>query len=162
MDPVYILMNPNPDPVLLPSGGGVQEATWKTADKAVIVQRALIVDDSRAYRLVMKNYLSELGYDPVESQDGHDALEKMRGGLKVAVALIDWEMPRMTGVELIRALRADSQWDHLPILMVTTRSSADCVIEAIASGANEFIMKPFTKEVLAAKLELAQYICEGD
>jgi len=116
--------------------------------------RALIVDDSRAMRLVIRRILGELGVPAEEAADGTQALDLLGGGATPDVALVDWNMPGMTGVELVQAVRADPRFAGLRIMMVTSETGADRIQEALASGADEYLMKPFTPEVLREKLNL--------
>ena len=114
----------------------------------------LTVDDSRASRLVIGKFLADLGFHATEATDGADGLRYLRGGQKFDVLLVDWEMPGMSGIEFIRTVRADPAHADTPIIMISTLNSSDRMVEAIEAGANEYIMKPFTKEILAMKLEL--------
>jgi two-component system chemotaxis response regulator CheY len=116
--------------------------------------RALVIDDSRAVRLLIGNMLREIGMQVVEAADGRQALDQLRDNPDVELALVDWNMPEMSGLEFIHAVRAQRRHDPLRILMVTTETETDQVVRALAAGANEYLMKPFTKEVLFAKLSL--------
>jgi two-component system chemotaxis response regulator CheY len=116
--------------------------------------RALVVDDSRAIRSVLRRMLSEIGLDADEAGDGRQALALLERIARPDVLLIDWNMPEMDGLALVKALRSQPEFDAAPIVMVTTESEMDRVIEALEAGANEYLMKPFTKEGLLSKLEL--------
>jgi len=116
--------------------------------------RALIVDDSRAMRLVIRRILGELGVPAEEAADGAQALDLLGGGATPDVALVDWNMPGMTGVELVQAVRSDPRFAGLRIMMVTSETGADRIQEALACGADEYLMKPFTPDVLREKLNL--------
>ena len=117
--------------------------------------RALVVDDSRAMRLVLKKQLTHLGFDIVEAAHGGEALERLRArDTSVNVALVDWNMPVMSGLELVKAIRSDPELAWLPVLMVTSESELEAVAVALEAGANEYLMKPFTEEGLRDKLEL--------
>ena len=114
----------------------------------------LTVDDSRASRLVITKFLADLGFQATEAADGGEGLRYLRAGRKFDVLLVDWEMPGMSGIEFIRTVRADPAHADTPIIMISTLNSSDRMVEAIEAGANEYIMKPFTKEILAMKLEI--------
>lgn len=121
--------------------------------------RAMIVDDSRAVRLMLRRMLTEYGFDEcVEAGHGLEALarlDEMHG--TPDVMLVDWNMPEMNGLELIRAVRSDKdngERRDIPIVMVTTESEMSQMVRALAAGATEYVMKPFTKDVIFEKLEL--------
>ena len=116
--------------------------------------RALIVDDSRAMRLILTRILGELGFDTVDAQNGCEALARMAAGGPFDVALVDWNMPEMNGYDFLVALRADVAYRALPVIMVTTETETTQVVRALEAGANEYIMKPFTKDIIRGKLDL--------
>jgi two-component system chemotaxis response regulator CheY len=115
---------------------------------------ALAVDDSRAHRLVLSHCMKELGYKVTEATNGLEGLQRLDQGDKFDVLLVDWQMPMMDGLEFIRRVRAKPEVSGVPIIVVSSTDSTDAVMEALEAGANEYIIKPFTKEVLAAKLDL--------
>jgi two-component system, chemotaxis family, chemotaxis protein CheY len=115
--------------------------------------KAMIVDDSRAMRMILRRALGELGYAACEAGDGQEALALLaQEGAHVSLMLVDWNMPVMCGLDLVKAVRADSRFSALPLVMVTTETEIDHISQAIDAGANEYVMKPFTKEVLEDKL----------
>jgi two-component system chemotaxis response regulator CheY len=116
--------------------------------------RALIVDDSKAMRMILGKALKELGFQIAEAGEGGEALGRLNRGEEVDLMLVDWNMPVMNGLELVRAVRANVMLHNVRIMMVTTETSMSQVRQALAVGANEYLMKPFTKEVLAEKLAL--------
>ncbi len=116
--------------------------------------RALVIDDSRTVRLVIGNHLREAGHDVVEAADGRQGLDRLRQHPDVELILVDWNMPVMDGLAFIRAVRAERRFDPVRIMMVTTEAEQGQVARALEAGANEYLMKPFTREVLAAKLSL--------
>jgi two-component system, chemotaxis family, chemotaxis protein CheY len=116
--------------------------------------RALIIDDSKAMRSILGKMLRELKFETVEAANGKEALEKLRESGKVDIALVDWNMPEMNGYDFIRAVRAEQLYDGVTLMMVTTENEADNVVRALAAGANEYVMKPFTPEVIFEKLQL--------
>lgn len=116
--------------------------------------RALVVDDSRTVRIIIGNILREIGIEVVEAGNGLEALMHIQQDPEVELMLLDWNMPQMNGFELLRAVRAQRAYDGLRILMVTSESESDQVVKALNAGANEYLMKPFNKDVLVAKLHL--------
>jgi two-component system chemotaxis response regulator CheY len=119
--------------------------------------RALVVDDSRAMRRIIREILDELDFDVEEAADGKQALAQLAEMEVPELALVDWNMPEMNGYELLCALRADPRYHDLRFMMVTTETEVSQVAKALEAGANEYLMKPFTKEMLIAKLELLGY-----
>ena len=116
--------------------------------------RALVIDDSRAMRSIIGRILTDLGYQFVEAENGRYGLDRYEAGGPFDVAFVDWNMPVMNGLEFIRAVRADRKDRRLPIVMVTTEAETDRMMLALAAGASEYVMKPFTKDILLGKLEL--------
>lgn len=116
--------------------------------------RALVVDDSKAIRLLIGRIMTEFGFDVEEAEDGQAALERLAAGALPDVVLLDWNMPRRTGFEVVQALRADARYAGMRIVMVTTETEMSQVIRALEAGANEYVMKPFNREILREKLEL--------
>lgn len=114
--------------------------------------KVLVVDDSPTMRRIVANTLKRIGYpDTEEAENGQEALELL-GGNKFDLIVTDWNMPGMSGLEFIKTVRSDDSND-LPILMVTTRSEAEDVKEALQAGANSYIVKPFTPQVLKEKID---------
>jgi two-component system chemotaxis response regulator CheY len=122
---------------------------------------ALIVDDSTTIRMILAEHLKKLGFDVTEAVNGRDALDRLRGMKKadvVDVVLVDWNMPEMDGLSFVEAVRAERQYDELPLMMVTTNTELAHVARALEAGANEYIMKPFTRDMIREKLELLGFI----
>ena len=116
--------------------------------------RALVIDDSRTVRIIIKSILTELGLDVLEAANGREGLGQLRAAEDVRLVLVDWNMPEMNGLEFVEAVRADRAYDAVRIMMVTTETEQEQVMRALAAGANEYLMKPFSKDVLVAKLSL--------
>lgn len=115
--------------------------------------RILAVDDSPTMRRIIINTLKRAGYSNVqEAQDGKDALAKIRVE-KIDFVITDWNMPEMDGLTFVTSLRSAPETKDLPILMVTTRSVKDDIMEAMKAGVNNYIVKPFTPDTLKAKIE---------
>lgn len=116
---------------------------------------AIVIDDSSAMRMILKRIATNLGFDVTQAVHGRDALDKMEAaGHPFDVALVDWNMPEMNGLEFIQAVRADPRYSRLTLLMVTTESEQSQVVRALAAGAHEYLIKPFTPDAVAEKLEI--------
>ncbi|MFZ4553321.1 MAG: chemotaxis response regulator CheY [Burkholderiales bacterium] len=114
----------------------------------------LVVDDFATMRRIVRNLLKELGFANVEeAEDGVVALQKLRSSAKFDFVVTDWNMPNMTGIELLRQIRADAALRHLPVLMVTAEARKENIIEAAQAGANGYVVKPFTAATLDEKLK---------
>ena len=116
--------------------------------------RALIIDDSRAMRSILVGILDEVGFDTVPVADAEEALALLDSDRDFELALVDWNLPAMSGLELVVTLRQIPDLEDLRLMMVTTETELDRVREALDSGADEYIMKPFDKEMLLEKLTL--------
>lgn len=119
--------------------------------------KMLIVDDSKAMRSFLQHIAQELSFATDEAIDGRDGLNKFIKSdprEPYDVALIDWDMPNMTGIELVQTVRRNHDFDNIKIMMVTTQNSMEKVSLALESGANDFLMKPVTKESLSEKLQI--------
>jgi len=113
----------------------------------------LVVDDFSTMRRIVRNLLKELGFTNVqEAEDGVEALHKLRGD-QFDFVVSDWNMPNMTGIELLCAIRADASLKHLPVLMVTAEAKKENIIQAAQAGASGYVVKPFTAATLDEKLK---------
>src|SRR5271166_4566362 len=110
---------------------------------------AIVVDDSRAIRMILSRTLRELGYEVREAGNGSEALAALGAGRPADLVMADWNMPVMDGLELLQKIRASTEFASVPVVMVTTEAEVDQMTAAMAAGATEYIMKPFTKEILA-------------
>lgn len=114
----------------------------------------LIVDDSQTMRRIVANSLKNLGYeDFVEACDGKDALIKLSADDTLNFVITDWNMPVLSGLELIKAIRSDEKMGKIPVLMVTTRGVKDDIIEALKAKVNNYVVKPFTPAILREKID---------
>ena len=112
----------------------------------------LVVDDFSTMRRIVRNLLKELGYTNVdEAEDGVVALQKLNGG-NFQFVITDWNMPNMTGIELLKAVRAEAAYNKLPVLMITAEAKKENIVEAAQSGASGYIVKPFTAATLEEKM----------
>jgi two-component system chemotaxis response regulator CheY len=114
--------------------------------------KILIIDDSKAMRTFLQHLVRELACEPAEAEDGFQALEMLQAGSGFEVALVDWEMPGMNGLDFVRTVRRDRAHDRVKLMMVTTQNSMDHVAQALAAGATDFLMKPVSRESLQEKL----------
>lgn len=114
----------------------------------------LIVDDSQTMRRIVVNSLKNLGYeDFVEAGDGKEALVKLSADESLNFVITDWNMPVLSGLELIKAIRSDEKMGKIPVLMVTTRGVKDDIIEALKAKVNNYVVKPFTPAILREKID---------
>ena len=116
--------------------------------------RALVVDDSRAMRGILNKMLGEIGFEVFEAGHGREALEVLEEIGKTELMLVDWNMPEMNGYDFVCAVRANQSFDNILMMMVTTETEMTQVVKALDAGVNEYVMKPFTKEVILEKLDL--------
>lgn len=117
------------------------------------MKKALVVDDSKAIREIERKYLEELGFIVVEAENGENALEVLKSNPDIELILLDWYMPVMNGYEFLKKMRENQEWSHIKVMMVTTENQQKNIIEAIMAGANEYLMKPFDKEMLETKIK---------
>jgi len=126
-----------------------------------VANKAVVVDDSRAVRMILARTLRELNYEVAEAGNGRQALELLAcedaegNRSDFDLALVDWNMPEMNGLELLQHLRANSRYDSMRVVMVTTETEIEQMVIALEAGANEYVMKPFTREILVDKLQIA-------
>lgn len=116
--------------------------------------RLLVVDDSSTMRRIIKNTLARLDYkDVLEAENGVQAWQILCENNDIEVLITDWNMPEMNGLELVKKVRAEQKYNEMPIIMVTTEGGKAEVITALKAGVNNYIVKPFTPQVLKEKLE---------
>jgi two-component system chemotaxis response regulator CheY len=117
---------------------------------------ALVVDDSKAMRAILSKTLKCLGFAVREAADGKEALRVIQAETSaMELILVDWNMPEMNGLDLLKQLRQKPELSSLIVVMVTAETDVDRIAEALEAGANEYVMKPFTRDILVEKLELA-------
>ncbi|AIH03766.1 MAG: Response regulator receiver protein [Thermodesulfobacterium sp. 37_54] len=122
------------------------------------MKKAMVVDDSSAIRQIERKYLEEMGFEVLEAENGEEALKVLNEHPDVQLILLDWHMPVMNGYEFLLKLRANPKWSDIKVMMVTTENQQKSVIDAILAGANEYLMKPFDKEMLETKIK---FLLEG-
>lgn len=115
---------------------------------------ALIIDDSRAMRRVLRRIVEPLGFAVTEAGDGQDGLNQLSEMDAVDLILVDWNMPVMNGIEFVQAVRSDTKRRDLKLVMVTTETEPMKMARALMAGVDEFVMKPFTSDILVDKLRL--------
>jgi two-component system chemotaxis response regulator CheY len=115
--------------------------------------KVLVVDDFPTMRRITKTLMKQLGYsNMIEAEDGKQALEMLQKDATIEFIVSDWNMPNMTGLELLQAVRADEKLKKLPFLMVTAEAEQDNIMAAVKSGVSNYIVKPFTAQTLQEKL----------
>jgi two-component system, chemotaxis family, chemotaxis protein CheY len=122
--------------------------------------RALVIDDSRTVRIIIAKILRDIGMEVFEAGNGLEALEQLQHNPDIELLLVDWNMPEMNGLDFIREVRSQRAYTGVRILMVTSEAEGEQVSQALNAGANEYLMKPFGKDVLMAKLNLLDVIQE--
>lgn len=124
--------------------------------------RAIVIDDSRAMRLILRRILGQIGFDVVEAEDGQAALDLLAEmEEKPDLALIDWNMPNMNGLEFVTAARNSPELREMTLVMVTTESEQSQIVRALAAGAHEYVIKPFTAGAMVEKLALLGLVPSG-
>jgi len=121
----------------------------------------MIIDDSRAMRSILRRIVTGLDFETAEAGHGQEALDQMHAGLVPDVCLIDWNMPVMDGYTFITEVRANPEWRDITLMMVTTESEQRNIVRALAAGAHEYVIKPFTPEAIVQKLELLGLVPAG-
>lgn len=121
---------------------------------------ALIIDDSRAMRRILRQIVEPLGFNILEAGDGQEGLDRLAEYYPdVELTLVDWNMPVLNGLQFVKAVRADDQYRQMKIAMVTTETEPAQMARALMAGVDEFVMKPFTSEILIEKLRLIGVQC---
>jgi two-component system, chemotaxis family, chemotaxis protein CheY len=122
----------------------------------------VVIDDSRAMRKILRSFLQDLEFEVLEAGNGLEALEVVSGADAVPdLALIDWNMPEMNGLEFVLEVRKRPEWRSMTLVMVTTESEHGQIVKALASGAHEYVIKPFTKDGMIDKLALLGLVPVG-
>lgn len=123
--------------------------------------KALVVDDSRAIRGILKRMLGEYGFEVLQAADGVEGLRSLHGeAADISLLCVDYNMPNMNGIELLRNMRTDTRFKNVPAIMITTETHLSSMVAAFEAGANEYIMKPFTPEMLAEKLRIVGVVVQ--
>lgn len=115
---------------------------------------ALIVDDSRAMRRILRKIVEPLGFEIAEAGHGIEGLQRLAEQPDTELALVDWNMPEMNGLEFVKAVRANPSYERIKLVMVTTETEPAKMARALMAGVDEFVMKPFTPQILLEKLQL--------
>jgi two-component system chemotaxis response regulator CheY len=120
----------------------------------------MVIDDSRAMRLILSRIIAQLGFEVVEAANGKEAMQYLTDNVlngdreAPGLALVDWNMPEMNGLEFVTALRAEPRLRSMTLMMVTTESEQSQIVRALAAGAHEYVIKPFTPDAIVDKLAL--------
>lgn len=122
---------------------------------------ALIIDDSRAMRTILRRIVTDLGFETLEAANGQEALDHLLAGRVPELCLIDWNMPVMDGYTFVTKVRENPDWRDVTLMMVTTESEHGQIVRALAAGAHEYVIKPFTPDAIAEKLELLGLVKDG-
>jgi two-component system, chemotaxis family, chemotaxis protein CheY len=117
--------------------------------------KILLVDDSRAVRLICRRVMTSLGFESLEAENGREALEIVGAHPEIEAILLDWDMPVMNGLDFLKVLRAQPRLVQPGVIMCTTRNEASRIAEAMEAGASEYIMKPFNEDILRSKFQEA-------
>jgi two-component system chemotaxis response regulator CheY len=118
------------------------------------MRRALVIDDSRTIRSILTKKLVHLGFKVSDAENGQLGLDVLRATPLISLVLVDWNMPVMNGLEFVKAVRRDAAYNNLTIVMVTTETETSQMVAALEAGANDYIMKPFTDEIIVERLML--------
>ena len=118
------------------------------------MRNALVIDDSRAVRLILGKILKGLGFAVTEAAHGKDGLLRLRELGAQVLVMVDWNMPEMNGDEFVKAVRADRAFDETRLVMVTSEADTHHLSAALEAGANEYVMKPFTRESIVDKINI--------
>jgi two-component system, chemotaxis family, chemotaxis protein CheY len=113
----------------------------------------MVIDDSRAMRMILSRNLERFGYEVAQATNGKDALAQIhQKDSRIGLFLVDWNMPEMNGLDFVKSLRSEPRFQSVPVMMVTTETEADQIAAALAAGANEYVIKPFTEDTIEEKL----------
>ena len=123
--------------------------------------RAMIIDDSRAMRSILRRIVTGLDFETAEAGHGQEAIDQMEAGFVPDVCLVDWNMPVMDGYSFITKVRDTPAWRNVTLMMVTTESEQRQIVRALAAGAHEYVIKPFTPEAIVEKLSLLGLVDTG-
>lgn len=117
--------------------------------------KILVVDDSSTMRRIIINTLNKIGYsDYAEAANGREGVERL-AAVPIDMIITDWNMPEMSGVDFIRAVRANDQTKHLPVIMVTTNAAQEDIVQALDAGVNNYVVKPFTPDTIKERIQAA-------
>ena len=115
--------------------------------------KVIVADDSRVMRKIINNVVESLGHDPVEAINGQHVMEILNSDDSIGLVLLDWNMPMLNGLEVIKNMQNDDRFRTIPIVMVSTESERKNITEALKAGAKNYITKPFTPQDLASKIQ---------
>jgi two-component system chemotaxis response regulator CheY len=117
--------------------------------------RAMVIDDSSAMRMILRRIMTQAGFTTTEAADGQQALDLLETeDTAPDVALVDWNMPNMNGLDFVKAVRGQERYSRMTVMMVTTEGEQSQIVRALAAGAHEYVIKPFTPDAIIEKLSL--------
>ncbi len=116
--------------------------------------KVLVIDDSRTMRRLLVSYVTEFTPDIIEAEDGVQGLEQLAQHAPFDLVMVDWDMPRMCGLDFVKAVRANAAYAEMKILMITSHNTMEDVGQALEAGATDFLMKPMTEEMLRDKFQM--------
>ena len=131
------------------------DSSKPVSDREALAMRALVVDDSSTVRKIVTSILQKLGFECHQAGNGREALDVVSTHPDICLAMVDWNMPVMNGLEFVQQLRLNVSSDTMKVIMVTTETEMRQVSAALEAGVDEYIMKPFTKDIVEEKLQLA-------
>ncbi len=140
--------------VELNEASATNATSWFRSKEESQEMLALVIDDSKTTRMILRRMLKELGFEVEEAENGREALDLLESGFAPNIVLVDWNMPVMDGYQFVKAVRSKPKFNKLVLMMVTTETELDRLIAALEVGIDEYVMKPFTKEVIEEKLEI--------
>ena len=114
--------------------------------------KILLVDDARTVRLICRRVVTAMGFEAIEAENGEVALQAVRDNSDLKIILLDWHMPVMDGMEFLKRLRGDTSLAQPCVVMCTTQNEIQDIADALSAGADEYVMKPFTEEIIRDKL----------
>jgi len=116
--------------------------------------QAMVIEDSKTIRHLLTRFLNEMGLDVVHAENGQEALEQLESHPDIELALVDWNMPVMNGLDFVIQVRKQPVYSGIRLMMVTTETETTQIIHALEAGADEYVMKPFDKDMIERKLAL--------
>jgi two-component system chemotaxis response regulator CheY len=147
-------MNFSAEPLQTNSIWGDEPGPWETSSNqgGEPARTVLILDDSRAHRLMLETVFAKWGFKVLQADNGRDGTVCLERAGTIALILTDWKMPSMNGLEFVQAVRAKPEFAAVPIIMMSGLNTMRHISEALQAGVNDYVLKPFSKEDLAAKL----------
>ena len=150
---VFVHGLPQVSPKKFDDAGGARVAALVVKRGIGMAKKVLLVDDSRAVRLICRRLMTSFGFESLEAENGREALALVRSHSDIEVILLDWNMPIMNGLDFLKVLRAERRPLQPAVIMCTMYSEPSRIAEAMAAGASEYLMKPFSQNILLSKFQ---------